>query len=85
MLSAESLVGEFDLLNLAVLTSGLDWQLDYLFDFMGSTDFVRLSVVSAETGGPGTVSPVPLPAAAWLFGSAMLGLFGFSRRRRARL
>ena len=28
-----------------------------------------------------TVSPVPLPAAAWLFGSALLGFFGFSRRK----
>lgn len=28
-----------------------------------------------------TVSPVPVPAAAWLFGSALLGFFGFSRRK----
>ena len=28
-------------------------------------------------------SPVPLPAAVWLFGSALLGLIGFSRRRRS--
>lgn len=27
------------------------------------------------------VSTVPLPAAAWLFGSALLGFFGFSRRK----
>ena len=27
------------------------------------------------------VSAVPVPAAAWLFGSAMLGFFGFSRRK----
>ena len=29
------------------------------------------------------VSPVPLPAAAWLFGSALLGLIGYSRRKGA--
>jgi len=29
------------------------------------------------------VSVVPVPAAAWLFGSAMLGLLGFSRRKKA--
>ncbi len=29
----------------------------------------------------GTVSPVPVPAAAWLFGSALLGLAGVGRRR----
>ena len=27
-------------------------------------------------------SPVPVPAAAWLFGSGLLGLTGFARRRR---
>ena len=27
-----------------------------------------------------TVSPVPVPAAAWLFGSALLGFFGFRRK-----
>jgi hypothetical protein len=30
-----------------------------------------------------TVSAVPLPAAAWLFGSAMIGLFGIARRKKA--
>lgn len=30
-----------------------------------------------------TVSTVPVPAAAWLFGSALLGFFGFKRRRVA--
>ena len=28
-----------------------------------------------------SVSTVPVPAAAWLFGSALLGFFGFSRRK----
>ena len=28
------------------------------------------------------VSPVPVPAAAWLFGSALLGFFGFSKRKK---
>ncbi len=28
------------------------------------------------------LSPVPVPAAAWLFGSALLGFAGFSRRRK---
>ena len=30
-----------------------------------------------------TVSAVPVPAAAWLFGSALLGLVGIARRKRA--
>ncbi|MCX2980697.1 VPLPA-CTERM sorting domain-containing protein [Halieaceae bacterium IMCC14734] len=29
------------------------------------------------------VSPVPLPAAAWLFGSALIGLTGLASRRKA--
>ena len=29
-----------------------------------------------------SVSAVPVPAAAWLFGSALLGFFGFTRKRR---
>jgi len=29
----------------------------------------------------GTISAVPVPAAVWLFGSGLLGLFGFSRRK----
>tara|TARA_R110002072_G_scaffold251495_1_gene410356 strand:+ start:260 stop:916 length:657 start_codon:yes stop_codon:yes gene_type:complete len=30
-----------------------------------------------------TYSPVPLPAAAWLFGSALIGLIGVARRRQS--
>lgn len=29
------------------------------------------------------VQPVPVPAAVWLFGTGLLGLIGFSRRKRA--
>lgn len=38
---------------------------------------------SAFLGGNfrGSVSPVPLPAAAWLFGSGLAGLVGLARRR----
>jgi hypothetical protein len=31
-------------------------------------------------GGPG-VSAIPIPAAAWLFGSGLMGLFAMARRR----
>ncbi len=30
-----------------------------------------------------SVNPVPVPAAVWLFGSGLLGLIGFSRRKKA--
>ena len=31
----------------------------------------------------GVVKPVPLPAAAWLFGSGLLGLVGLARRKKS--
>lgn len=31
----------------------------------------------------GTASPVPLPAAVWLFGSGLLGLIGIARKKAA--
>ena len=35
------------------------------------------------TANTGSAPPVPLPAAAWLFGSGLLGLLGIGRRRNA--
>jgi len=46
--------------------------------------------IASSLGGPvedlgvlstGTISSVPVPAAVWLFGSGLLGLFGFARRK----
>jgi hypothetical protein len=45
------------------------------FETIGFTLFTSLSGSS--------LSPVPLPAALWLFGTALLGLAGFGRRRKA--
>jgi len=42
-------------------------------------DFSRLSVDGKLAV---TAAPVPLPAAAWLFGSALAGFTAFGRRRR---
>ena len=45
-----------------------------------------INIHSTTSGGGeirGQVNVVPLPAAAWLFGSALAGLAGFSRRRKA--
>ncbi|MES2546481.1 MAG: VPLPA-CTERM sorting domain-containing protein, partial [Pseudomonadota bacterium] len=46
---------------------GLDWSVT----FTGAED----AIISARN-----VSAVPVPAAAWLFGSAMLGLAGLRRK-----
>ena len=45
-------------------------------DGFGDSDFDDM-VVKAE------ISPIPVPAAVWLFGTAIVGLVGFSRRRKA--
>ena len=52
------------------------------FDILG-TNFDNLygSLTYAEDGG--NPNPVPVPAAVWLFGSALLGLVGFNRRKAA--
>ena len=56
--------------------------------FTSDTSFTKISFVpNAGLEGDGfgidniEISAVPVPAAAWLFGSAILGMFGFSRRK----
>lgn len=70
VLSAENITGEFSSLDAFALSSGLLWEIDYLIDFSGTTDVVRL-----------TVAAVPVPAAVWLFASA-LALLGWRGRGR---
>ncbi|MBI5041383.1 MAG: VPLPA-CTERM sorting domain-containing protein [Gammaproteobacteria bacterium] len=71
ILTAESLVGHFDYLSLLALGDGLDWSVNYLTDAVGTTDILRLSVVSA----------VPVPASIWLLVSGLLGLGGIVKRK----
>jgi len=62
-------------------------ELPILSDFVGHTfEFISLAGSNPDSReefyiNTLEVSAVPLPAAAWLFGSALLGLFGFSRRK----
>lgn len=74
ILNAETIIGEFDLLTLALLDGSLAWDVDYLLDDFG-TDTLRLSIVN--------VSSVPVPAAVWLFGSGLIGLIGMARLKAA--
>ncbi len=49
-----------------------------------STSLLELENVLLTKGLEfGQVSAVPLPAAAWMFGSALLGMLGVSRRRKS--
>ena len=70
ILTAATIIGEFDALSLPAV-QGIQWQLQSLFDLDGTTDVLRLTAIGA----------VPVPASAWLFGSALL-LLGWARRRR---
>lgn len=41
------------------------------------------ALAGALAPAPPTVSPIPVPAAVWLFGSGLLGLLGIARRRHS--
>lgn len=60
------LVGDYD-----DWTSGIDT------DIFNGHDIYRMNAMVYRD----VPSPVPAPAAAWLFGSALFGFFGFSRRK----
>ncbi|MBK5968346.1 hypothetical protein CCR91_06065 [Thiorhodovibrio winogradskyi] len=48
----------------------------------GTFDWPRGSLSHASLWGTNDISSVPIPAAAWLFGSALLGLVGFGARSK---
>lgn len=71
---------------------GISWTWKYSVDSSWNFDNNAMSadtLFSAYSGDLGawvvaddiSVSAVPVPAAAWLFGSALLGFFGFSRKK----
>jgi len=54
----------------------------------GETYVVRMSNEGGTIGNNGdytlnVLSPVPVPAAAWLFGTALLGMLGFGRKMKS--
>jgi hypothetical protein len=42
-----------------------------------------VSALGSEIGSPGTISAVPVPAAVWLFGSALIGMTSFARKKKS--
>ncbi|MES9940616.1 MAG: VPLPA-CTERM sorting domain-containing protein [Candidatus Thiodiazotropha sp. 6PLUC2] len=78
----------FDNASIALFSTGLDGDLtSTTFTLAGlSAGLYTLRFIGDASGVFGaaydvTVSAVPLPAAAWLFGSALIGFVAFSARR----
>ena len=69
-------------LFLSVATDAHAYQLDGVFTVYAQNDFGG-SVFSSRLTGVAAPSPVPLPAAAWLFGTGLAGMIGIMRRRRS--
>lgn len=65
--------GEQVIVNNTLLAPGT-----YVLEIRG----IVTGTVSGSYGGALNVAPIPVPASAWLFGSA-LGIIGLARRRRA--
>lgn len=68
---------------------GTGYDLSDLYDLYGvELDWIRYIRVESyesnyvEVDGFADVAPVPIPAAVWLLGSGLLGLFGIRRKRR---
>lgn len=54
------------------------------FESLNNTFFgedLNLNQINGTWASTVTLSPVPVPAAVWLFGSGLLGLFGVAKRR----
>ena len=68
-----------------VLEGSIDLGLLGLFDAQTGgriITYITMSCVNDEAIVEAHVSPVPVPAAIWLFGSGLIGLIGFSKRQK---
>jgi hypothetical protein len=64
-------------------TAGLTKPVRTIYDNSVGAGIWTLSANGTATYTLASASPVPVPAAIWLFGSGLLGLVGVSRRKRA--
>jgi hypothetical protein len=75
-----------DLVSLACAGSGVNTA---VFQFSSPVTLTQLFETNSSTtstsfsGSIVDITPVPVPAAVWLFGSGVLGLVGVVRRKRA--
>lgn len=67
-------------------TTGAVWNSNAYagYAFILRADGIRILDYVNPTGHSAYVSTVPVPAAAWLFGSGLLGLAGMARRKKAK-
>jgi hypothetical protein len=80
--------GPFSSLELGTYWSGTEYAPDaanfawsFLTDFGLQTDSLKTDGGYAIAVRNGDVAPIPVPAAAWLFGSGLLGLLGLRRNK----
>lgn len=75
----------WDVTIVAAGTPGAVWNANAYagYAFILRADGIRILDYVNPTGHSAYVSTVPVPAAAWLFGSGLLGLLALARKRRA--
>ena len=73
----------FDLAQDVIDSINLLGSLTVAVDRNGSSDFYGFdfALLSDRVGSDTNIGEVPLPAAAWLFGTGLMGLIGLRRRR----
>jgi len=69
------------ILSLARISSGIDTDNNNLDFQLGCITPGSANIAGTGNCSVAQINAVPLPAAAWLFGSGMIGLIGFARRK----
>lgn len=70
-----------DIMSYVELSTGKNKNLSFFSAHVAGFTTSKQCLTSAWFGGS-TPSPVPVPAAVWLFGSGLIGLIGVARRKR---
>ena len=86
-LVCDAIPGAIDFSNPFVLTAAQGLSDPFFFDLVNDTTILVGNlggVVQLQLGLSNVqLSPVPVPAAGWLFGSALMGLIGVARKKRS--